>query len=53
MCLLICVLAGFFALKCKRIYKAHEKYAHIPGPPRDSFFWGNEWTFHKFRNENR
>ncbi|XP_068199451.1 cholesterol 24-hydroxylase-like isoform X2 [Antennarius striatus] len=41
--LLLILLAAFLAY-CIYIKHIHIKYDHIPGPPRDSFFFGNSPT---------
>lgn len=49
------VLAGcitaFITLLVLYVHHQHSKYAHIPGPPRDSFFFGNVPTIKRWREE--
>uniref|UniRef100_A0A665VWH7 Cholesterol 24-hydroxylase n=1 Tax=Echeneis naucrates TaxID=173247 RepID=A0A665VWH7_ECHNA len=40
--LLLCLLFLAFLGLCLYIQYTHMKYDHIPGPPRDSFFFGHE-----------
>ncbi|KAG8561513.1 hypothetical protein GDO81_015374 [Engystomops pustulosus] len=39
--LLLTLVVGCFLLYCGFIHYQHMKYDHIPGPPRDSFFFGH------------
>ncbi|KAG9481139.1 hypothetical protein GDO78_010407 [Eleutherodactylus coqui] len=45
--LLLALVVICFSLYCGYIYYQHIKYDHIPGPPRDSFFYGHSTTMLK------
>lgn len=52
--LLLLTLVGIcFLLYCGYIHYQHVKYDHIPGPPRDSFFFGHSNTLLKLMKNNQ
>ncbi|XP_040268459.1 cholesterol 24-hydroxylase-like [Bufo bufo] len=50
--LLLILVVFCFLLYCGYIYYKHMKYDHIPGPPRDSFFFGHSPTISKLTRNN-
>lgn len=43
--------AAFLCVLVIYIQQQHQKFAHVPGPPRDSFIFGNLPTIKKYRKE--
>ncbi|XP_072284146.1 cholesterol 24-hydroxylase-like [Pyxicephalus adspersus] len=50
--LLLALILLCFLLYCGYIYYIHQKYDHIPGPPRDSFLFGHSATISKLMKNN-
>ncbi|XP_018421747.1 PREDICTED: cholesterol 24-hydroxylase-like [Nanorana parkeri] len=50
--LLLALVALCFILFCGYVFYMHEKYDHIPGPPRDSFIFGHIPTTLKLIKKN-